>query len=901
MNHICGCYAWHDHRRHYLPQVELSSHTLITPLFFTTKLTQTFSNNFSVPTSETRYTFPLYDGVSVSSFTCTIGDRIITGHVEEKEQARQTYNDAVQRGETAGLLESLPSGIFAVTLGNVPAKTNVIVNITYGGELKHDAEIDGLRYTLPTSIAPRYGQYPGELVGNLNASAGNGIRITVDFNMGQSSIRKIQSPSKDHPIALSIGNCADEPSTAMSDPSKASVTLALGTAELSTDFVLQILVDDISTPKAILAKHPTLPGQKAIMATLVPKFKLDSISPEIVFIADQSGSMSGGKNRALVSTLRIFLKSLPVGVRFNVCAFGSHYKFLWEQSQPYTKDNLSKAVKFVEDFSAQYGGTEMFEPVAAAFKNHFADLPLELFLLTDGEIWREAELIEFINSKIRDDKVDVRIFTLGIGNDVSHTLVESVARAGNGFSQFVTEAEPMDKKVLRMLKAALYPHISDCTLEIGYAEAGDDFEMVDENVEAKQSPSPGSALNKSAPIETIDSTSDKTAEKAPVSLFDESADVDAPPTDVLLPNIEIPTPLQAPNKLPALLPWTRTTAYLLLEDTARVPEKLIFRATCSQGPLELTIPIKALDKSTTTVHTLAARAAIYELEEGRGWLYDVTIAGESARTKHASCFEQLVEREGVRLSVKYQVASKWASFVAVENGAVRSEKEATVGTEEVSPSGFASSFETTQALRLPPRGNFCAQPAPNSNVRRRVGSNSALFGGPSLMMNSEMGFGPSYNRSIVQEAPMQQSQASFALPPDAKMRYGRPSMSKKKRSAGNPFNNAGFEPAESTLDPELAKIRNIIALQDFDGYWEADNLDLYELLGFDKKVQEKELEMEFHNSDITFMVLHFLEIKMQAWKDVWEMIAVKANDWLMNETTEEQRVFLKVAAEVTFE
>ena len=36
-------------------------------------------------------------------------------------------------------------------------------------------------------------------------------------------------------------------------------------------------------------------------------------------------------------------------------------------------------------------------------------------------------------------------FSLGIGNSVSHNLVESVARTGNGYDQFITNNERMDK------------------------------------------------------------------------------------------------------------------------------------------------------------------------------------------------------------------------------------------------------------------------------------------------------------------------------------------------------------------------------------------------------------------------------------------------------------------------
>lgn len=623
----------------------------------------------------TRYTFPLYDGVAVSGYTIAFGDKILKGKVQQKEDAKKTYQAAVDRGETAGLLESLPAGTFGVTLGNVPAKTDIEVHIEYCGELKHDAAVDGLRYMLPTSIAPRYGSYPGELL-KFNAVAKGGISITVDVNMAGSAIRKVQSPS--HPIAVSMGSLASEGSASDFQPSKASATLTLGSTELADDFVLQILIDDISKPQAILETHPTLPNQRAIMATLVPKFTLQASHPEIVFIADQSGSMSGSKNDALKSALQVFLKSLPVGVRFNICAFGSRHKFLWPKSQAYNEANLATAVDFVNTFSASYGGTEILEPVKAAFEQRLQDLPFEVMLLTDGEIWHEEGVFSFINEQIHTDKVDARVFALGIGGDVSHTLVEGVARAGNGFAQFVSgnEASGTDEKVIRMLKGALYAHTKDYSLEVQYQDVNpaeqsddDDFEMVE-----VEKVTDALTLQDREPPTAGPGTADTADEEAkPVSFFDAKADPDKPIETkdryAHLPSLSEPKLLQAPETIPPLFPFNRTTVYLILspQSLRKKVRSVTLRATSAQGPLELVIPVHESTLPSSTIHQLAARKAVQDLEEGRGWLSaGKDTQGTLITKKYESRFDELVEREAVRLGVTFQVAGKWCSFVAVE-------------------------------------------------------------------------------------------------------------------------------------------------------------------------------------------------------------------------------------------
>jgi hypothetical protein len=101
--------------------------------------------------------------------------------------------------------------------------------------------------------------------------------------------------------------------------------------------------------------------------------------------------------------------------------------------------------------------------------------------------------------------------------------------------------------------------------------------------------------------------------------------------------------------------------------TQRVPKSVVLRATSTHGPLELEIPVQVLDQPGETIHQLAAKKAIAELEEGRGWLASAKDPkGKSIKGKYPGRFDEMVEREAVRLGVQFQVGGKWCSFVAVE-------------------------------------------------------------------------------------------------------------------------------------------------------------------------------------------------------------------------------------------
>ena len=137
-----------------------------------------------------------------------------------------------------------------------------------------------------------------------------------------------------------------------------------------------------------------------------------------------------------------------------------------------------------------------------------------------------------------------------------------------------------------------------------------------------------------------------------------------------LPTLAVPSLLQTPYVIPSLFSFNRTTVYLLIgpESTQKKPKSVILRGTSAHGPLELEIPIQVQEAPSETIHQLAAKKAIAELEQDRGWITQAKDEfGKLIKEKFESCFEDMMEREAVRLGVQFQVGGKWCSFVAVES------------------------------------------------------------------------------------------------------------------------------------------------------------------------------------------------------------------------------------------
>src|ERR1044072_9899367 len=146
--------------------------------------------------------------------------------------------------------------------------------------------------------------------------------------------------------------------------------------------------------------------------------------------------------------LELLLRSLSEDCYFNVVSFGSRHDSLFPKSQLYSESSLSKALNLSQTMTSNYGGTEIFDALKWTFENSRDDMPTSVFLITDGAVWNVDQVLELVRENEEKKKDDLRLFSLGIGDSVSHNLVESVARVGKGYAQFATNNERMDKKVI---------------------------------------------------------------------------------------------------------------------------------------------------------------------------------------------------------------------------------------------------------------------------------------------------------------------------------------------------------------------------------------------------------------------------------------------------------------------
>ncbi|KAH8777333.1 von Willebrand factor type A domain-containing protein [Diaporthe sp. PMI_573] len=653
-----------------LPLVSVSVDMQVDHSIAKTTVVQTFTNPGSSSIPEAWYSFPLYDGAVITAFRCEVGDdKVLEGKVKPTDEARQEFKRAIQKQEAAALVEELTPEVFQTSIGNIAPRTTITVEITYVEELLTDLGGDGIIVTIPISVAPRYGTPPA---GYAESSAVTETGLSLVVSVASSGTARHIACRSGHSISVEYGRMNHEPEAASCedlpaissqpqfffDPKHATVRLSNDNVAMDRDFVLFIPSPGESLPRsrALLARSSDL-DHAAMMVTVRPselfsdlRESMNEFDGEILFLADRSGSMRGEKIEELKNALLVFLKSLPAKCRFNLYSFGNSVSGLWPSSMPYNETTMQQALDHISTFEADFGGTEVLHALRKAVGDRRATeaSSTQLILLTDGQIWKAEETIDFVRTTTSDAEGQVRFFALGIGNAVSHQLIQGIGLFGGGFGEVaaVDAAGRWKEAVIRILKGAIMPNSWSYSISLGDEwdkKRLDVDDFLPKHAERSTTKSPGrvaGALN--------------------------------------------PSFFQAPREIPILHHFGQQSVYFLLDNSSdKLPEHVTITASSQYtGTRKAILEVTRATVNNTTIQHLAAKAAVRDLES-----QDASEASSS----------DLIRRNAEHLGQKYSISSKWTSFVAV------SHLQQSVDHEDVEVSMYKAPLAKLDPLTSSPR------------------------------------------------------------------------------------------------------------------------------------------------------------------------------------------------------
>ena len=414
---------------------------------------------------EAIYTFPLPADATLTGFAMTCGARRFEGVVKERDAAFRAYDDAVTAGHGAALLEQERANVFTANVGNLLPGEETLVEVEYVQRTAVDEA--SLRVMIPTLVAPRY--IPGAPAGDRTAHGESAPTDRVP------DADRISPPRADHvPYGLTLdlrfelGAPVDVTSpshaiTALRDEGCTHVRFAQHEVALDRDVVLTARGEAPGlAPIAGLSAHRGDDEKGYVALTVVPDlFSLGADAartPTVVFVVDVSGSMEGDSIREARAAMRLCLRHLRDGDRFNILAFSTTYTAFAREPVAFSAATLARADRWCAALQAD-GGTELLDPMVAATAMAPDGV---VVLLTDGQVGNEDEVLRAVLAKRGERRT--RVCSFGIGTNVSDALLRELGRATGGAVEFIHPGERIDEKVVAQFARAVAPRITKVSL-----------------------------------------------------------------------------------------------------------------------------------------------------------------------------------------------------------------------------------------------------------------------------------------------------------------------------------------------------------------------------------------------------------------------------------------------------
>uniref|UniRef100_A0A803XWR1 Inter-alpha-trypsin inhibitor heavy chain H3 n=1 Tax=Meleagris gallopavo TaxID=9103 RepID=A0A803XWR1_MELGA len=359
----------------------------------------------------------------ITNFSMTIDGITYPGNIKEKEAAKQQYEKAVSKGQTAGLVKAS---------GRKTEKFTVSVNIAAGSKVTFELIYEELlkrqfgKYEMFIKVKPKQLVKDFEIEVNIFEPQGiseleaEGTFITNDL---QNVIRKTFSHKKGH---ISFKPTLDQQRTC----ENCSQSL------LDGDFIVKYDVER-TTPDNLQIVN-------GYFVHFFAPMNLPKLPKNVIFIIDISGSMSGREIQQTREALLKILDDIKEDDHFNFILFGSDVHTWKETLIKATPENLDEARKFVRGIDTKgltnlYGG--MMKGIDMLNAAHEGNLVPKrsasiIIMLTDGQpnvgISNTQDIQTHVKKAIEGKYT---LYNLGFGYGVDYNFLEKMALENKGLAR----------------------------------------------------------------------------------------------------------------------------------------------------------------------------------------------------------------------------------------------------------------------------------------------------------------------------------------------------------------------------------------------------------------------------------------------------------------------------------
>jgi len=399
---------------------------------------------------EVIYAFMLPRDAAMRRFRIEGKDFSIESELLPVPQARETYEDAVEKGHLASVAQQYEDGIVNLSVGNIRPGETVTVHL----ELAAGVTLtdDGFRFRFPFTLAPSYHaqatasvisagegemQLPEEIFGDVllpswrfDPSGLHRVGFSLDVQIaGVES--EVSSPS--HPISCGFGK-----------DGRVKVALATSSDVPDRDLVLDVRHSS-KEPLVFTGLDADGFGRFAALfsSTLFGAGK-EKVARQLVFLIDHSDSMDGRPFQQAQQAVLACIGALNPEDRFGIVFFETSTTTFGGGCEKADQKRREAAQAFVRGMEVA-GGTELDAGLEAAAEL----LPKggDILLLTDGQVFETGAIIQ------KAIRRGLRVHCLGIGSASSDRFLAQLSDSTGGVSHFATARERVDVAALKLFNS----------------------------------------------------------------------------------------------------------------------------------------------------------------------------------------------------------------------------------------------------------------------------------------------------------------------------------------------------------------------------------------------------------------------------------------------------------------
>ncbi|MCW5822460.1 MAG: VWA domain-containing protein [Cyanobacteria bacterium TGS_CYA1] len=432
---------------------------------------------------EAVYTFPLSDTGAVDEMTMKVGSRIIHGTIKKKEEAREIYEQAKERGHVASLLDQERPNIFTQSVANIEPGKEVEITIKYKDLLLF--ENGKYSFAFPTVVGPRF--IPGDnVVGKTGTGWANDTNQVPDASKITPLLAR-KDTRAGHDISISVNldsgvpfsnlkSLLHEVDISSKDSSHALVSLKSKNTIPNKDFVLSWNVSQDSITSGYIthrnAKEHSGSGFFTLMLLPPKSVTSDTVAPkEMIFLIDCSGSQSGPPlDKAKEALLHIIDHMNPKDT-FQIITFNNQNSILFDKPEVSSTQMKEKAKAFIQGLQAR-GGTWMAPAVekVCSIPPDSNRLRIVTFM-TDGFVGNDMQIIDLV----KKHRGTSRWFPFGTGNSVNRFLIDNIAREGGGEPEYVLLNAKAGEVGEKFYKRIASPVLTDVSVKFDGLDAKEVF------------------------------------------------------------------------------------------------------------------------------------------------------------------------------------------------------------------------------------------------------------------------------------------------------------------------------------------------------------------------------------------------------------------------------------------